>query len=115
MIQINDKDFYTLWGAALGSSDQEIYVSEWSTSSIWADDPEELSDAELIDIARYLVKLWDCAHMSVREIYQAAGLSQAALAIKMCIPLRTVEAWCTGKRPATSYTRLAMLRQVGML
>lgn len=108
-MQLSDKDFYTLWGAALETADRDIYVSEWSTSSIF---PEE---ADLLKIADYVGEIWDVAHMSVRDICKAAKLSQAALATKFCIPLRTVEAWCMGERRPTDYDRLMMVQILGLI
>ena len=115
MIKLNDKIFCTLWGEALASDDQEIYVSEWATSNIWSEDPEKLGDEDLIKIAQYLTKLWDAAHMSVREIYKASGLSQAAFAMKFCMSLRTVEDQCRGAHTPPDYVRLMMIRQLGLL
>ena len=111
---INDKDFYTLWGAALASEYRDIFVAEWSTSSIWGD-PEALTDAGLFDIADYLCKLWDAAHMTTRDICAAAGLSQTAFAVRFCIPKRTVEDWCRGIRTPPDYVRLMMIRLLGLL
>lgn len=106
---MTDKAFYTLWGAALESSDRDFFISEWSTSSIF---PE---DADLLETANYVGQVWDVAHMSVRDICTAAGLTQIALATKFCIPRRTVEDWCTGRRPTKDYDRLMMARLLDLL
>lgn len=111
---INDKDFYTLWGEALASEYRDIFVAEWSTSSIWGD-PEALTDAGLFDIADYLCKLWDAAHMSVKDICKAAELTQSALATRFCISMRTVWDWCRGVRTPPDYVRLMMIQLLGLL
>lgn len=41
--------------------------------------------------------------MTIREIRQAAGLSQARFAAKYEIPLRTIENWESGSRKPPEY------------
>lgn len=114
MINITDKDFSAIWGEALASTDRDVYVSEWSTSSIWGA-PEDLTDDDLLDIAAKLGSVWDVAHMSVKDICKAAGLTQTGLAQRFCIPRRTVEDWCRGVRKAADYDRLMMAELLGLL
>ena len=114
MTKISDKDFNMLWGEALVSSDCDTFVAEWATSIIWGE-PEELADDGMIEIADYLPQLWTVAHMTVKEICAAAGLSQRALAVRYCIPTRTVEDWCRGVREPAPYIRLMMAKLLGLL
>lgn len=111
---MNDRDFNIVWGEALRSSDRDTYISEWATSSIWGL-PEDLTDDDLTDIATKLGNIWDAAHMSVKEICKAAGLTQACLAQKLCAPLSTVENWCRGVNKCPNYTRLMILEKLGLL
>ena len=111
---IDNKNFYLLWGDALQSDNRDRYVSEWSTSSIWRL-PEELGDNDLLGAADKLGQIWDIAHMSVKGICQAAGLTQAALAQRFCIPKRTIEDWCTAKRTPPDYIRLMMAEALGII
>lgn len=111
---MNDKDFYTLWGEALAGSDRDVYVSEWATSSIWGT-PEDLTDDALMDIAAKLGNIWDVAHMSVKDICKAAGLTQAQLATKICAPKRTVENWSSGANKCPDYTKLWIAEKLGLL
>lgn len=113
-MMIDNKNFYLLWGDALQSDNRDRYVSEWSTSSIWGL-PEELSDDDLLGAADKLGQIWDIAHMSVKGICQAAGLTQAALAQRFCIPLRTVEDWSRGARKCPDYIRLMMAEALGII
>ena len=108
-MRMSDKDFYQLWGEALTSTDRDLYVSEWSTSSIF---PE---DSDLLENAEYLGHLWDVAHMSVKDICKAAGFTQAALAQHFCIKKRTVENWCGGANKCPDHTRLMMAECLGLL
>lgn len=114
MTRPSDKDFYTLWSEAVASSDRETYISEWATSTIWGD-PEQLTDKDLLEIAGYVGRLWDAAHMSVKDICEAAGLTQAALGCRFCIPMRTVWDWCRGVRTPPDYVRLMMVQLLGLL
>lgn len=111
---MTDKQFYTVWGEALASTDRDTYVSEWSTSSIWGQ-AEELTDEDLLAIAAKLGNIWDVAHMSVKDICKAAGLTQAELAAKICAPKRTVENWCAGANKCPDYTRLLIAEKLGLL
>lgn len=94
-----------LWPDALANSDREAYVSDWALSSVWEDDPESDIPADRIDD---LGKIWDCAHMSVKDICKVAGLSQVGLASRFAIPTRTVEDWCRGQRTPPDYVRLLL-------
>lgn len=106
-MKLSDKDFYTLFGAALETTDYDTYIAEWSTSDIFFPDP----DAEgpgFDDIAETLDNVWNTAHISIREIRARAGLSQAAFALRFCIPRRTIEDWEAGRRTPPDYVRLLL-------
>lgn len=116
-MKTNDANFSLLWGEALTAADQSAYVSDWrARSSLWGDDPEPADiPAERIE---YLDRLWIIAHMSVRDMCKAAGLSQAAFAQRFCIPLRTVENWCCSgpsARACPDYIRLMMAQFLGLI
>lgn len=40
---------------------------------------------------------------TVKEIIQSTGMTQTAFAKKFCIPLRTVQDWCGGRRQCSDY------------
>lgn len=50
----------------------------------------------------------------MRQIVADTGLSQAAFAQRLCIPLRTVEAWCRGIRESPVYVRLLIQQALGL-
>lgn len=114
MKKLTDKDFYTLWGEALTSTDRDIYIAEWSTSSLWGD-PENITDEDLLEQAAYLGRLWDVAHMTVKDMCTAAGMTQEALGRHFCVPMRTVWDWCRGARTPTDYIRLMMAELLGLI
>lgn len=72
-----------------------------------------LAQAREIDPAASPQDLRDihtAAHLPVRTMIARLGISQAAFAERFCVPLRTVEAWATGKRTPAPWTRLLLLR-----
>jgi hypothetical protein len=93
-------------------ADRDAYISELALSSIWGNDAEADIPPERLET---LGKLWDACHRSVREVAAAAGLSQAGLADHFCIPLRTVQNWCSGINQCPTYTLLMMQEMLGLL
>ena len=100
-----DKLFCTLFCDAITSPDQDAFVSDWSLSSIWGDAPDADIPADRIDM---LARLWVAAHLTIRDIRQHTGLSQAAFATRYCIPTRTLEDWERGVRSCPDYLRLLL-------
>lgn len=108
---MTDKLFHMLFGAALSCADREAFVSDWTLSSIWEDGPA--SDSSPARISQ-LGEIWDAAHLSIKDIRTHTGLSQAAFAVRMCIPLRTIENWEGGVNACPDYLRLLLAEKVGM-
>lgn len=106
---MTDKLFYTLFGEAIASSDRDAYVSDWSLSSVWG----SAADIPADRIAE-LGRIWDAAHLTIRDIRQHTGLSQAAFATRYCIPTRTLEDWERGVRSCPDYLRLLLAKDVGL-
>lgn len=96
-------------------TDRDAYISDMALSSVWGDSP----DAQIPqDRLEQLGSIYDAVHRSVKDIAAAAGLSVRAMAIRFCIPQRTVENWyCIGKsaRDCPLYTRLMMQECLGLL
>lgn len=107
---MSDKLFYKLWKDALKQPDKEIYIGEYGYPE-WFD--EISPDAS--NVIRILENIHDVAHMSVREMIQKSGMSQAAFACHFCIPLRTVEKWATDERSCTDYLRLMFAKSLKIL
>lgn len=109
---MTDKQFYFCVAEAANYTDRDAYVSDLALSSIWG-------DAESADIPAgrmsALGEIYDAAHRSVRDIVQAAGMTQCAFASHFCIPLRTVEDWCCCRRECAAYVRLMMQECLGLL
>lgn len=96
---MDDKLFYNLWKEALTEPDKELYVMEHE---------REIS-------GNILDNIHDIAHMTVRDLIAASGLTKAAFARKFCIPIRTVEEWAAMRNPCVPYIRLMMAKELGLL
>lgn len=107
---MTDTQFNELWCAALTAADRDAYVSDWATSSIWHDAETDAIPAERIEA---IGQIYDVAHMSVRDIREATGLTQAAFAIQHCIPRRSIQNWETGQRTCPDYIRLMLAQTTG--
>ncbi len=83
---------YLLIGEALASGDEDLFVAEWATSSIF-DADKSAANPDYDEIVAYLHDIWTAAHLTVREIRRRTGLSQAAFAQRYCIPKRSLENW----------------------
>lgn len=108
---MTDYQFNVLWAEALASADRDAFISDAALSSIWGDAPDA---AIPDDRLQQLGQLWDAAHLTVKEIRAATGLSQAAFAQRFCIPRRTVENWESGTNTCPVYVRLLLAQAVGL-
>ena len=61
--------------------------------------------------AETLDRIWNVAHITIKEIRQYTGLTQAAFAESFFIPKRSIENWEGGTRDCPPYVRL-MLAQI---
>ena len=98
----------TLLAETSAYTDQDAYISDMALSSIWGDDPEDEIPAERIELLR---RVWDFAHMDFSALRKASGLTQAAMADRFGIPLRTIENWDSGVRTPPGYV-LRMMAEI---
>ena len=113
-MNVSCRNFNTLFNAASAEQDRERYIAEWSTSSIFYPDADS-PDINADDLAESLGNIWDVAHLTVRDIRQHLGLTQAAFAERFCIPRRTVENWERKGGHIPTYNILMMAESVGVL
>lgn len=111
-MKLSDKDFYTLLGAAMAEADEARFIAEWGTGSIFYPDPDAEGPAA-DEVVAELGHVYKLARISIREIRKNTGLSQAAFAVRYCIPRRTVENWESGANDCPIYTRLMLARLSG--
>ena len=104
-----NKTISILWAEAQKDTDRDIYLSDWALSSIFPEDSDLAANAELVG------RIWDVAHMTVREIVAESGLKRTACAQLLCIPYRTLTAWCNGARECGDYIRLWMALLLGLI
>lgn len=109
---MTNKQFFVCVAEIDNYSDPAAYVSGLALSSMWGDAEDDAIPQERIE---FLSQLWDAFHRSVKEIAAAAGMSQRSLAERFCVPYRTMEDWCTGKRACKLYDRLMMQECLGLL
>ena len=62
-----------------------------------------------------LSRIWELAHLSMKELISLTGLSQTAFAKGAGIPLRTVQDWCGEKRACPSYVRFLLAEHHNLL
>ena len=107
---MTDKLFNKLWKDALEQPSKEMYIGEYGYPD-WFDeisqDPKEISET--------LCNIHDVAHITLKDIIKRASLTQAAFATKFCVPIRTVEDWCSGKNKCRDYDRLMFCKLLGIL
>ena len=109
---MTDKQFCACVMEVDNYQDRDAYVSDMALSSIWDDAPsDEIPESSVDAVGR----IWDATHKSVKQIAADAGMTQRKLAERFCIPVRTIEDWCTGKRTPPDYVRLMMQECLGML
>ena len=94
-----------LWSAALQSDDCDYFVAEWAISSIFDD---------MTTAADYVSKIWQIAHMSIRDMRDTTGLTQSAFAKLIGVPVRTLTSW-EQRGGVTDYHRLWLAVYLGLL
>ena len=110
---MTDKQFYSIFSDALSDegASRESFVSDWALSSIWGDDDNsDILEERIAEIGG----IWDVAHLTIYDIRQHTGLSQAKFATRFCIPRRSIEDWESGARKCPDYLRLLLAQTVGL-
>lgn len=100
-------------------------LSEWKITGHWEDDwhgEDYIVSGTLLrwrldepDPTANAARVWDAAHMTVRDICREAHLTQKAASTMFCIPYRTFQGWCLGERECPTYVRLMMARLLNLL
>jgi len=101
---MNDKLFNTVWKDALKSGEQRTaFITRWTQSG-------QLPDGSASKVAA----VWDAAHITIKEIRAATGLTQMQFCERFCIPRSTLQHWELVKEPAP-YLKLLLCRAVGLI
>ena len=102
-----------MWEEAQFEEDREDFVKECSEASEQTTDIKGEGE-ELYERAEACGHVWDVAHMSIKEIREAAGLSQAMLSRRLAIPQPTIRAWEAGEE-CPDYVRFMVALLTGVI
>lgn len=108
---MTDNQFCTMFGEAIEATDRDAYVSDWVLSSMWEADPESEIPVDRIE---QVGALWDVAHLTVRQIREHTGLTQAAFGERYAVPCRTIQNWEQGTNKCPDYVRLMLAQLTGL-
>lgn len=96
--------------AADPATSREVFLNNVTLSA--QDSPGCIDlDAEKARLSR----IWELAHLSMKELISLAGLSQTAFAKGAGIPLRTVQNWYGGIRECPAYVRFLLAEHYKLL
>lgn len=98
---MDSKSFSELFWSALEYTDLDTYLSEKAQ-------PSKENFAALR-------KIYEIAHMSVRDLLTRSGMTNGELSRRFCIPIRTVQNWAIGMRECPAYVRLMMAELLGYI
>lgn len=91
-------------------------VKEVFLNNVTLSIPEDAAGCIDLDAEkRRLAQIWDVAHMTMKEIVDASGLSQTAFAKQANVPRRTVQDWCGEKRACPAYVRFLLAEHYKLL
>lgn len=108
-IILSDKQLNIILKAALAdNTEKQVFINKWAYNDIFSDD-----ETEKCYIGQEIAKIWDTAHISVKEIRAQTGLPQAKFAEKFLIPRRTLENWESRVNEIPDYTRLMLAELTG--
>lgn len=78
--------------------------------------PDDASDCIDLDAEKArLSRIWELAHLSMKELISRTGMTQTSFAKGAGIPLRTVQNWCAGSRDCPVYVRFLLAEHYSLL
>lgn len=106
---------YTTAELFIMAADPEASMAAF-LNSITLSVPDDASGCIDLDAEKErLSRIWELAHLSMREMVACTGLSQTAFAKRAGIPLRTVQNWCAGSRDCPAYVRFLLAEHYNLL
>ena len=106
---MNNAELFTM--AADPATTREAFLNNVTLSV-----PDDASGCVDLDAEKArLSRIWNLAHLSMRELVVRTGLSQTAFAKGAGIPLRTVQDWCGEKRACPTYVRFLLAEHYKLL
>lgn len=104
-----DKTFHTMLFDASNYTDRDAFASDWALSSIWDGDPRAP-----VELSQLCGRVWDIAHLTVRDIKAHTKLTSQELAFKIGASKRTVDSWLDRNNPPM-YVIVMMAQLFGMM
>jgi DNA-binding transcriptional regulator YiaG len=78
--------------------------------------PDDASDCIDLDAEKArLSRIWELAHLSMKELISRTGMTQTSFAKGAGIPLRTVQNWCAESRDCPAYVRFLLAEHYKLL
>ena len=105
------KLYARLMADAENASDRDAYVSDWSLSTVWGTPAPDDEWMQRIDT---LGRMWDAAHLTIKDIRAAAGMSQAVFADHLVASQRTIQGWEYGRNKCPLFVRLILAERFGL-
>ena len=93
-----DEKFIQLWMDANRIEDRNEFLKKGMRDS--------MDSSDICKTMNLLEKIWDMAHLTMKEVVSGEGMSQRAFAETLGAPKRTVEDWCRGLVHPPVYARL---------
>ena len=111
---IPDKVFFELCKAANKINDEDEYI--YNFLRIKSNNYIDFRKYQMDDVQsrQMLENIFRASKMSVSEIIKESGLKKAEFSYRFCIPIRTIEDWCSGKNKCLPYIRLMFMKNLGM-
>ena len=91
-------------------------VKEFFLSNVTLSVPDDAAGCVDLDAEKArLSRIWELAHLSMKELISRTGMTQTSFAKGAGIPLRTVQNWCAGSRDCPVYVRFLLAEHYSLL
>ena len=114
---MDDKQFHDIFSHAvsLPADGRDAFLDYWMHRGVEIEQDDIPDDADpdlyLLD---QLERIWDVAHLSVRDVRKRLGLSQMGFCDRYCIPRRTLQAWEAEINRTPPYLRIMLAQLIGI-
>lgn len=102
----------TLYIESVDYADEDAYVSDMATSSLFRRDPDG-PEPDLDALIPDLRAIWRATHRSIKDLRAITGDNQAQFAERFCLSRRTVEDWETRSK-CPLHIRIMMSQILGL-
>ncbi len=110
-----DRIFHRIWNLALSEDDKAIFLAKMITGdgkNVIRPQKYRIDAVLWYDVLR---GIFDAAHMDMAEIVKSSGRKKADISHYFCIPIRTLEDWCSARSNPPAYVRLMLIREFDLL